>query len=98
MINLLTASLRQNIFLTGGYSQVSQFDERLRRELTAALPVGAPVTINKAEDPQLDAWRGLAKFTNTPQYQDIVITLADYQEMGGEYMKEHTLSNAYQRL
>lgn len=88
----------QNVFLTGGYSQVASFDERLKRELTSALPVGAPLRINKASDPQLDAWRGLAKFTNSNQFKETVITQADYLEKGGEYIKEHDLSNAYRRL
>ncbi|KAK9899604.1 actin-like ATPase domain-containing protein [Cystobasidium minutum MCA 4210] len=90
--------LTQNVFLTGGYSQVASFDERLKRELTSALPVGAPLGIKKASDPQLDAWRGLAKFTNSQQFKDTVVTQADYQEKGGEYIKEHDLSNAYRRL
>lgn len=90
--------LTQNVFLTGGYSQVGSFDERLQREMTSVLPVGAPLMINRAKDPQLDAWRGLAKFTNSQQFKDTVITQADYLEKGGEYIKEHDLSNAYRRL
>ena len=77
---------------------MASFDERLKRELTAALPVGAPLRIKKASDPQLDAWRGLAKFTNSSQFKDTVVTQADYLEKGGEYIKEHDLSNAYRRL
>lgn len=86
------------MFLTGGYSQVASFDERLRRDLTSALPVGAPLRINRAKDPQLDAWRGLAKFTNTDQFKQTAVTQADYLEKGGEYIKEHDLSNSYKWL
>lgn len=95
--SLLTSTL-QNVYLTGGYSQVASFDERLRRDLTSALPVGAPLRINRAKDPRLDAWRGLAKFTSSEQFKQTVVTQADYLENGGEYIKEHDLSNAYKRL
>lgn len=93
-----TESSAQNVFLTGGYSRVLQFDERIKREMTSVLPVGSPVNIVKAYDPQLDAWRGMAKYTKSERYKATVVTLADYVENGGEYIKEHELSNAYHLL
>ena len=84
--------------MTGGYSQIAQFDERLRREMTSVLPVGSPVSIKRAQHPQLDAWRGLAKFASSSEGKAAMITRAEYLEKGGEYLKEHSLSNSYELL
>ena len=77
---------------------MSQFDTRLKGELTSVLPVGTPVRVGRAQDAQLDAWRGLAKFAQTQAYKETRITLEDYMEKGGEYIKEHALSNSYRLL
>ena len=77
---------------------MSQFDARLKGELTSVLPVGTPVRVGRAQDAQLDAWRGLAKFAQTQAYKESRITLEDYMEKGGEYIKEHALSNSYRLL
>lgn len=86
------------MFATGGFSQVSGFDARLKRDLTSVLPVGAPINVTRARDPCLDAWRGLAKFSRTEDFRKTVVTLEDYMEKGGEYIKEHDLSNSYRLL
>lgn len=89
---------QQNVFLTGGYSKIPQLDARLKRDMTSVLPVGSPLQIVRASDPQLDAWRGMTKFAKTSEFRATIVTLADYQEKGGEYIKEHALSNAYHLL
>jgi actin-related protein 5 len=66
--------------------------------MTSILPVGSPVSISRASDAQLDAWRGLAKFTRSDNYKQTVVTLQDWYEKGGEYIKEHDLSNSYRLL
>ena len=84
--------------MTGGYSQIAQFDERLKREMTSVLPVGSSVHIRRAAHAQLDAWRGLAKFATTQECKTAMISRAEYLEKGGEYLKEHSLSNSYEML
>jgi actin-related protein 5 len=47
------------------------------------------------DDPILDAWKGARKFAISPDRSRYSITKAEYDEYGGEYLKEHLLSNKY---
>lgn len=88
-------SVTQDIFLTGGQAHFQNFDERLRRDLRSVLPVGTPLKIRRANDPQLDAWKGMAQWATTPDFKKYSVTRQEYEEMGGEYLKEHVYGNAY---
>ncbi|KAL8774562.1 MAG: hypothetical protein Q9209_000935 [Squamulea sp. 1 TL-2023] len=83
-----------DIFLTGGNTMFTGFEERLQRELRGVLPVEAPITLRKANDPLLDAWRGAAQWAAGPGSAPGFVTRQEYQEKGSEYMKEHNLGNA----
>ncbi|CAL8581431.1 Actin-related protein 5 [Xanthoria parietina] len=87
-------SVLGDIFLTGGNTLFTGFDERLKRELRAALPIEAPIKLRKAKDPILDAWRGAAQWAAGAESNQRFVTREDYQEKGSEYMKEHNLGNA----
>ncbi|KAL8720408.1 MAG: hypothetical protein Q9225_002728 [Loekoesia sp. 1 TL-2023] len=87
-------SVLGHIFLTGGNTMFAGFDERLRRELRAVLPVEAPINVQRANDPILDAWRGAAQWASAPKSSQCFVTKEEYQEKGSEYMKEHNLGNA----
>lgn len=76
-----------NIFLTGGNTMFAGFNERLRRELRAVLPVEASIHVRKANDPILDAWKGAAQWAADPESTESFVTREDYQEKGADYMK-----------
>lgn len=84
----------QNIFVTGGNTMVPNFDIRLRNALRPNLPVASPLNIVRGYDNNLDAWRGMAKWSMTPDLQTTSITRAEYQEFGSDYYKRHGLGNA----
>lgn len=48
-----------------------------------------------SENPILDAWYGARKFALSPLFTTRSITRAEYEEKGGEYLKEHWASNRY---
>lgn len=82
--------LIEHVFLTGGALLLPNFALRLRTEMTAFLPVGAPLNVTQALDPIRDPWRGMQRWANAePTY----VTRAEYEEMGAEYIKEHGLGN-----
>ncbi|KAI4174084.1 MAG: hypothetical protein LQ343_002530 [Gyalolechia ehrenbergii] len=83
-----------NIFLTGGNTMFAGFEERLKKELRAVLPVEAAINVQKATDPILDAWRGAAQWATAPKSSQNFVTKEEYLEKGSEYMKEHNLGNA----
>ncbi len=83
----------QDVFLTGGYAMFDSLDERIHRDLRAVLPAGAKLNIRKARNPLTDAWSGAAKWGRDLQHRQFFITRAEYDEMGGDYIKEHHLGN-----
>ncbi|KAI1857664.1 hypothetical protein JX265_011079 [Neoarthrinium moseri] len=77
----------RDIFLTGGNTLFENFDDRLRQGLTALLPAGSPLTIRRATDPLLDAWKGAAGWVGSSGYNTAVVTKAEWQEKGADYLK-----------
>lgn len=77
----------RDIFLTGGHSLFQNFDERLRAGLTALLPAGSPLVIRRAKDAILDAWKGAAGWSTTPEAKKAMVTKEEYQEKGADYIK-----------
>jgi actin-related protein 5 len=84
--------------VTGGNTLTPHFDARLHSSIRSVLPVGTPINVVRPADVRLDAWRGLAKWAGSEEFASAQISRQDYMEMGGEYIKEHRLSNAYKRL
>ncbi|KAL2148234.1 hypothetical protein VTH82DRAFT_3940 [Thermothelomyces myriococcoides] len=85
----------RDIFLTGGNTLFENFDERLRRGLTALLPAGAPLVIRRAADATLDAWKGAAGWACTDDAKRAWVSKEEWLEKGPEYFKEHDLGNAF---
>lgn len=80
-------SILRDVFLTGGNTLFQNFDERFKSGLTALLPAGAPLTIRRAEDAILDAWRGAAGWVGSSDWKKATITKEEYSEKGAEYIK-----------
>jgi actin-related protein 5 len=83
----------QDIFATGGQTLFQNFEERLYNEFRSFLPVEAPLKVRLAQDPLLDSWRGMAKWSKSSQSKNSYLTKAEYDEMGADYIKEHGLGN-----
>ena len=77
----------QNIFLTGSASQIPGLQARLHATVQSLLPPGSPINVTRAEDPALDAWRGMAAFTRTEEFRKVGVTKAEYEEYGGERVR-----------
>lgn len=86
-------SALQDIFITGGGANLAGFKSRIVNEFTSFLPTQSPLNVRVAEDPVLDAWRGMAKWSNSDECSKSYITKLEYQEMGPDYIKEHNLGN-----
>ena len=77
----------QNIFLTGSASQIPGLQARLQTTIQSLLPPGSPISVTRAADPTLDAWRGMAAFTRTEEFRKVGVTKAEYEEYGGERVR-----------
>jgi len=93
----LQAALVQNVFVTGGNTQFPNFQERLERELLAIRPFQSTFKVFTAANPVLDAWFGARKWVRSlnGSVQTVSVTSEEYNEKGGEYLKEHFASNLY---
>ena len=80
-------SILRDIFLTGGNTLFSGFEERLGRELRAVLPIDSTMGVRQAEDSLLDAWRGAAQWSNELAFRQALVTREEYHEKGSDYMK-----------
>lgn len=88
--------LVNNIFITGGGAKLPGLKDRLEKELMEIRPFESTFAVKIANDSTLDAWYGAKKFaTAGNNIQNFSISKHDYNEMGGEYLKEHCLSNRY---
>ncbi|XP_067058147.1 actin-related protein 5-like [Acropora muricata] len=93
----LQTALVQNIFVTGGNTQFPKFQERLERELLAIRPFQSTFRVTTAANPALDAWCGARKWARSMSgnLKTVSVTRQEYEEKGGEYLKEHFASNLY---
>ena len=80
-------SVLKDIFLTGGNTMFSGFDDRLREELRSVLPTESVVRVRKAINPLLDAWRGAAQWAREPDFKQSAVTKDEYFEKGSEFLK-----------
>ncbi|KAF2457718.1 hypothetical protein BDY21DRAFT_285181 [Lineolata rhizophorae] len=84
----------RDVFLTGGNTLFVGFEERLRAELRAVLPVERELRVRRAGSATLDAWRGAATWAGGDGARRAFVSRAEFLEKGGEYIKEHELGNA----
>lgn len=69
----------------------------MRNTLTPVLPFRTPLKIYGAlngDEPRLEAWRGMSEWANTPEAKAARVTRAEYEEHGGEWIKEFAWGNA----
>jgi actin-related protein 5 len=83
----------QDVFLTGGQALFPNFTDRIHSEFKQFLPVGSPLHVRMAADPLTDAWRGMAKWSQSEEASKSYITKQEYEEYGPDYIKEHNLGN-----
>ncbi|XP_075701459.1 actin-related protein 5 [Rhinoderma darwinii] len=88
--------LVQNIFLTGGNVMYPGIKARMEKELLQIRPFGSTFHVSLASHPVLDAWNGASDWAlQNLDTDEGWISRKDYEEMGGEYLKEHVASNSY---
>lgn len=91
----LQMRLASNVFLTGGPASFPGLLQRLKRELKEIRPFGSNFQVNIANNASLDAWFGARDFGLNGNLSDYLVTRKEYEEKGGEYLKEHSSSNVF---
>lgn len=99
VLKLYTAQVQSqlvcNVFLTGGTARFPGVLERLNRELQEIRPFKSNFKINIAKNPSLDSWHGARDFGTNENLPEFLVTRQEYEEKGGEYLKQHSASNIY---
>ncbi|KAG8220241.1 hypothetical protein J3R82DRAFT_1282 [Butyriboletus roseoflavus] len=74
-----------------GFPPSSQFPGLRERIYATLRPILPPEMylgeVVRAADPSLDAWRGMAAFANTEEFNWVGVTREEYDEWGGERIK-----------
>lgn len=85
-------NIYSDIFITGGCALFENIQDRIRNELRCSLPTDLNFNIRVANDPILDAWRGMSKWAYN-QYNSNNLesfwSRKQYEEQGVGYMAEH---------
>jgi len=81
--------------VTGGCASFPFFSDRLNKELQQIRPFQSTFNVSLADSVTLDAWRGARKWAESSEMAASSVTVAEYNEKGGEYLKEHCASNIY---
>ena len=76
------------MFVTGGPSLLRGAPERIHATLRPILSPEVPLYINRARDPQADAWKGMADYSRTDGFSRTGILKAEYEEWGGDRIKK----------
>ena len=58
-------------------------------------PFGSHLSLSAARDVVLDTWHGARCWAMSPALTEAGLTVAEYNEKGGDYLKEHCASNRY---
>jgi actin-related protein 5 len=78
------------IYVTGGASLLPGLITRLTSTLQpvlayqSAFNVCASARGSEADDPRLNAWKGMSEWSRTEEFGRALITKRDYEEFGGE--------------
>lgn len=84
--------------MSGGHSLLPNFDLRLATDFRSILPAEVPLYVRRPQGDVLTApWRGMANWASTEAFAKAGVTRAEYDEMGGEYIKEHAWGNRFCR-
>ncbi|KAL0078787.1 hypothetical protein J3Q64DRAFT_1638036 [Phycomyces blakesleeanus] len=89
------AKVMKHIFLTGGFSRLPGISERIEGSMQSIFPANTAIQVKRAKDPLLDAWKGAAMVALDEKFKNIRVSKKEYEEYGGEYIKEHGLGNIF---
>lgn len=74
--------LAKNIILSGGTTMFEGLAERLKGDVTAALPAGNDVRVVADAARKYSVWRGASTFTSLSSFAASWVTSEEYNELG----------------
>ena len=74
--------LAKNIILSGGTTMFDGLADRLKNEVTGALPAGNDVRVVADAARKYSVWRGASTFTSLSTFENSWVTAAEFEELG----------------
>jgi len=71
-----------NIILVGGNSLFSGYKKRIEKDLRFLAPTEFEIRVGMSENPITYAWQGGAKFANLAEFNEKLVTRAEFNEYG----------------
>ena len=75
--------------MTGGSCQYPGMAGRLEAGIRMIRPCGTPITVVRASDPSLDAWRGASVYAAAMQFPNQTFSRTDYYEKGEDWLRRY---------
>ncbi|XP_027163854.1 actin-related protein 5 isoform X1 [Coffea eugenioides] len=85
----LEERITKSILMTGGSCQYPGMAERLEAGIRMIRPCGTPITVVRASDPSLDAWRGASVYAAAMQFPNQTFSRTDYYEKGEDWLRRY---------
>lgn len=87
--------VQRGILATGGSTALPGLQARLENTLRPILPYQSDfrVLLPPRGEERVDAWKGMAEYSRTDAFRQVSVTRAEYDEFGGEYVKEGAWGN-----
>ncbi|KAG6758325.1 hypothetical protein POTOM_038668 [Populus tomentosa] len=84
---VLEERLTNSILITGGSCLYPGLSERLEAGIRMIRPCGSPISVVRALDPVLDAWRGASLYAAAVQFPQQTFSRMDYFEKGEDWLR-----------
>lgn len=85
----------ENVLLTGGCACIPGIRDRVEADLRSVRPFKSEINVTVSSDPVYSSWMGAKQWLLQPDSKKAAITKAMYEETGGDYLAEHSLSNRF---
>ncbi|RRT52857.1 hypothetical protein B296_00047052, partial [Ensete ventricosum] len=83
--------ITKSILVTGGSALLPGLLPRLEVGIQQIRPYLSPLTVVRACDPILDAWRGAAIYANSPRFSLQTLSIQDYYEKGESLLRQYQI-------
>lgn len=84
-----------NVWLCGGSAGIPGLKERVEADLRCVRPFKSRISVHVVDDPAYSGWIGARNWWITEDRTSSALTKKDYDEFGGEFLREHSLSNKF---
>lgn len=84
-----------NVWLSGGSAGIPGLKERVEADLRCVRPFMSSIGVHVVDNPAYSSWIGARNWWTAADRTSAAITKKEYDEHGGDFLREHSLSNTF---